>query len=58
MLKGGKNGGKRACFRNIIVWLSGTGYTEYLNIGFQGSATSFGDIAQAFYGGLWAFDGW
>jgi len=34
------------------------GYTEYLNIGFQGSATSFGDIAQAFYGGLWAFDGW
>lgn len=32
--------------------------THNLNIGFEGSATSFGAIAQAFYGGLWAFDGW
>jgi len=34
------------------------GYTENLDIGFAGSETSFGAIAQAFYGGLWAFDGW
>jgi len=34
------------------------GYTANLSIGFEGSATSFGAIAQAFYGGLWAFDGW
>ena len=34
------------------------GYTENLEIGFEGSATSFGQIAQAFYGGLWAYDGW
>jgi L-type amino acid transporter 9 len=34
------------------------GYTENLEIGFEGSATSFGQIATAFYGGLWAYSGW
>jgi solute carrier family 7 (L-type amino acid transporter), member 9/15 len=35
-----------------------TGETQNLEIGFEGSLTDFGDIAQAFYGGLWAYDGW
>lgn len=35
-----------------------TGYTENLEIGFEGSASSFGQIATAFYGGLWAYSGW
>ena len=38
-----------------LIW---TGYTENLEIGFEGSATSVGQIAQAFYGGLWSYDGW
>jgi len=29
-----------------------------LEDGFAGSTTNFGDIAQAFYGGIWAYDGW
>jgi len=31
---------------------------ENVNLGFQDSTTSFGDIATAFYSGLWAYDGW
>merc|ERR550534_958075 len=31
---------------------------ENVNLGFQESTTSFGDIATAFYSGLWAYDGW
>ncbi|XP_037800284.1 b(0,+)-type amino acid transporter 1-like [Penaeus monodon] len=34
------------------------GNTQYLATGFQGSTASFGDIATAFYSGLWAYDGW
>ena len=34
------------------------GNTQYLSQGFEGSTTSFGDIATAFYSGLWAYDGW
>jgi hypothetical protein len=34
------------------------GYTENLEIGFEGSASSFGQVATAFYGGLWAYSGW
>lgn len=34
------------------------GNTQYLATGFQGSTSSFGDIATAFYSGLWAYDGW
>ncbi|ROT74926.1 putative amino acid transporter [Penaeus vannamei] len=30
------------------------GNTQYLATGFQGSTSSFGDIATAFYSGLWA----
>uniref|UniRef100_A0A0P5JBS7 b(0,+)-type amino acid transporter 1 n=1 Tax=Daphnia magna TaxID=35525 RepID=A0A0P5JBS7_9CRUS len=40
------------------LYYLGLGYTENLEIGFEGSATSFGQIATAFYGGLWAYDGW
>lgn len=36
----------------------GEGNTQYLATGFEGSTTSFGDIATAFYNGLWAYDGW
>nr|XP_053654453.1 b(0,+)-type amino acid transporter 1-like [Cherax quadricarinatus] len=35
----------------------GQGNTQYLATGFQGSTKSFGDIATAFYSGLWAYDG-
>lgn len=35
-----------------------SGNTQYLAKGFEGSTTSFGDIATAFYNGLWAYDGW
>ena len=34
------------------------GNTEHLATGFQGSTRSAGDIATAFYSGLWAYDGW
>ncbi|XP_063600211.1 b(0,+)-type amino acid transporter 1-like [Penaeus indicus] len=34
------------------------GNTQYLATGFHGSTSSFGDIATAFYSGLWAYDGW
>ncbi|KAL7631569.1 UNVERIFIED_CONTAM: hypothetical protein RMT77_018129 [Armadillidium vulgare] len=34
------------------------GNVQYLSDGFQGSTTRFGDIATAFYSGLWAYDGW
>lgn len=34
------------------------GNTQYLNKGFEGSTQSFGDVATAFYSGLWAYDGW
>ena len=34
------------------------GNTQHLTTGFQGSTRSAGDIATAFYSGLWAYDGW
>lgn len=34
------------------------GHTEHLQTGFEGTTTSFSDIATAFYFGLWAYDGW
>ncbi|XP_068250088.1 b(0,+)-type amino acid transporter 1 isoform X3 [Palaemon carinicauda] len=34
------------------------GNTQFLGRGFEGSTTSFGDVATAFYSGLWAYDGW
>ncbi|XP_032796400.2 b(0,+)-type amino acid transporter 1 isoform X2 [Daphnia magna] len=40
------------------LYYLGLGYTENLEIGFEGSASSFGQIATAFYGGLWAYSGW
>ncbi|XP_046464200.1 b(0,+)-type amino acid transporter 1-like isoform X4 [Daphnia pulex] len=40
------------------LYMIGIGNTQYLSQGFEGSTTSFGDIATAFYSGLWAYDGW
>merc|ERR1719376_18639 len=34
------------------------GNTQYLSQGFKGSTNKFGDVATAFYSGLWAYDGW
>ncbi|XP_035226332.1 b(0,+)-type amino acid transporter 1-like [Stegodyphus dumicola] len=34
------------------------GHYEHLNTGFEGTTTSFSDLATAFYFGLWAYDGW
>nr|CAH0109206.1 unnamed protein product [Daphnia galeata] len=40
------------------IYQLSTGETQYLAQGFEGSTTEFGTIATAFYGGLWAYDGW
>ncbi|KAJ8667295.1 hypothetical protein QAD02_008957 [Eretmocerus hayati] len=40
-----------------IWWLS-TGHTKLLDEPFKGTTTSPGQIALAFYSGLWAYDGW
>lgn len=37
-------------FKNDDTHFLHTGHTENIEIGFEGSATSFGAIAQAFYG--------
>lgn len=49
-----------ACFLVIgggIWWLS-TGHVDLLKEPFRGTTTSAGNIALAFYSGLWAYDGW
>ncbi|XP_014471790.1 PREDICTED: b(0,+)-type amino acid transporter 1-like [Dinoponera quadriceps] len=40
-----------------ICWLS-TGHTRLLEDPFRGTTTSIGNVALAFYSGLWAYDGW
>lgn len=40
-----------------VYWLA-NGHTELLNNPFSGTTTSPGNIALAFYSGLWAYDGW
>jgi len=40
-----------------IWWLS-TGHVELLKDPFHGTTTSVGNVALAFYSGLWAYDGW
>ncbi|XP_076623185.1 b(0,+)-type amino acid transporter 1 isoform X1 [Colletes latitarsis] len=40
------------------IWWLGTGHTKLLDNPFRGSSTSAGDVALAFYSGLWAYDGW
>ena len=40
-----------------IYWLA-TGHTELLQNPFKGTTSSAGDVALAFYSGLWAYDGW
>lgn len=47
----------------IVVILGGvyelyTGNTKNLSSGFEGTTTNAGNIALAFYNGLWAYDGW
>lgn len=41
-----------------IRWGILLGYTENLKIGFEGSATSYSEIAQGVFGGLYAYGGW
>ena len=40
------------------IWWLCTGHTELLEKPFRGSTTSAGNVALAFYSGLWAYDGW
>ncbi|XP_003705663.1 b(0,+)-type amino acid transporter 1 [Megachile rotundata] len=40
------------------VWWLYTGHTELLKNPFEGTTTSAGNVALAFYSGLWAYDGW
>ncbi|XP_033340763.1 b(0,+)-type amino acid transporter 1 [Megalopta genalis] len=40
------------------AWWLWCGHTELLSKPFHGTTTSTGDIALAFYSGLWAYDGW
>ncbi|XP_065065024.1 b(0,+)-type amino acid transporter 1-like isoform X6 [Rhopilema esculentum] len=36
----------------------GQGYNQNFKNAFEGTTTSISDIGYAFYGGLWAYDGW
>ncbi|XP_018316928.1 b(0,+)-type amino acid transporter 1 isoform X2 [Mycetomoellerius zeteki] len=49
-----------ACMVVIIggIWWLSSGHVELLNNPFRGTTTSAGNIALAFYSGLWAYDGW
>ncbi|XP_011873203.1 PREDICTED: b(0,+)-type amino acid transporter 1-like isoform X2 [Vollenhovia emeryi] len=40
------------------LWWLGSGHVELLKEPFRGTTTSAGNIALAFYSGLWAYDGW
>lgn len=40
------------------IWWLCTGHTELLEKPFHGTTTSAGNVALAFYSGLWAYDGW
>ncbi|XP_011629860.1 b(0,+)-type amino acid transporter 1-like [Pogonomyrmex barbatus] len=40
------------------IWWLGSGHVELLRDPFRGTTTSAGNIALAFYSGLWAYDGW
>ena len=41
-------------FLRIII----LGYTQNFSNAFDGTTTRISDIGYAFYGGLWAYDGW
>jgi len=45
---------KHKCFKVIIF----TGNTQHLRRPFSNTKYSIGNIATAFYTGLWAYDGW
>ncbi|XP_032668750.1 b(0,+)-type amino acid transporter 1-like [Odontomachus brunneus] len=49
-----------ACIVVIVggIWWLSTGRTQLLEEPFRGTTTSVGDVALAFYSGLWAYDGW
>lgn len=49
-----------ACFLiiGVGVWQLAIGNTANLSSGFVGTTTNPGNIALAFYNGLWAYDGW
>ncbi|XP_017881509.1 b(0,+)-type amino acid transporter 1-like [Ceratina calcarata] len=40
------------------LWWLLTGHTELLSNPFEGTTHSAGNVALAFYSGLWAYDGW
>ena len=42
----------------IIRFLFYLGHASSFKGPFDGTTTSIGDIGSAFYGGLWAYDGW
>ncbi|XP_003425021.1 b(0,+)-type amino acid transporter 1 [Nasonia vitripennis] len=49
-----------ACILVIVggIWWLATGHTELLSDPFFNTTTKPGEIALAFYGGLWSYDGW
>ncbi|XP_014209731.1 b(0,+)-type amino acid transporter 1-like [Copidosoma floridanum] len=49
-----------ACILVIVggCWWLATGHTDLLSEPFKGTTSSPGQIALAFYSGLWAYDGW
>ncbi|KAG8176832.1 hypothetical protein JTE90_001972, partial [Oedothorax gibbosus] len=42
----------------VGVYRFSLGHYEHITSGFEGTTTSFSDLATAFYFGLWAYDGW
>lgn len=49
-----------ACFLiiGVGIWQLAVGNTRNLQNGFIGTTTNPGEIALAFFNGLWAYDGW
>ncbi|GIY03051.1 b(0,+)-type amino acid transporter 1 [Caerostris extrusa] len=43
---------------SVGMYMLAMGHYEHLATGFQGTTTSFSELANAFYFGLWAYDGW
>ena len=46
------------CSDRIIRFIFYLGHASNFKGPFDGTTTSIGDIGSAFYGGLWAYDGW
>ncbi|CAL1292607.1 unnamed protein product [Larinioides sclopetarius] len=43
---------------SVGVYMLSQGHYHHLTTGFEGTTTSFSELANAFYFGLWAYDGW